>query len=361
MPNLNSLKDRVPPLYRKGDAVFFLDQLALPAREAYRRCATPEAVAEAIRTMVLRGAPLIGCAAAYGYALAARGADVCDERLRARLGRAERLLAASRPTAVNLFWALRGMRRTAEALRARGSKRFYAELLAAADAVTKEDVEVNRRMAGHGAKLLPKGGALMTICNTGALATAGIGTALGVIRWAHRLGRARLVYPLETRPYLQGARLTMWELAQARIPARLITDGMAAHIMKTERIAAVLTGADRVAANGDAANKIGTYGLAILARAHGIPFYVVAPSSTVDLGTARGEDIVIEERSEEEVLEVRGLRLAPAGARARHPAFDVTPARLITGLVTDRGVFRAPYGPALRRAFRAAPPGRAPF
>lgn len=355
MPDLNSLRDRVAPLYRRGDAVFFLDQLALPGRTAYRRCATPEAVAEAIRKMVLRGAPLIGCAAAYGYALAAKGARVCDGRVAARLARAERLLAASRPTAVNLFWALREMRREADALRAAGSKDFYRELLAAADAVTAEDVEVNRRMAGHGEKALPegRGQALMTICNTGALATAGIGTALGVIRWAHKTGKAGLVYALETRPYLQGARLTMWELERERIPARLITDGMAAHIMKTERIAAVLTGADRVAANGDAANKIGTYGLAILARHHGVPFFVVAPSSTVDMGTRRGEDIVIEERSEEEVLEVRGLRLAPKTARARHPAFDVTPAGLITGLVTDRGVFRAPYGPALRRAFGA--------
>lgn len=358
MPDLKSLKDRVPPLYRRGDAVYFLDQLVLPDRVAYQRCATPEEVAKAIRDMVLRGAPLIGCAAAYGYALAAKGAAVCDAALWTRLGRAEELLAASRPTAVNLFWALRAMRAKAEALRADGSRAFYRELLAAADEVTREDVEVNRRMAGHGAPLLPKGGALMTICNTGALATAGIGTALGVIRWAHKLGRARLVYPLETRPYLQGARLTLWELAQAGIPSRLITDGMAAHIMKTERIAAVLTGADRVAANGDAANKIGTYGLALLAKAHGIPFYVVAPSSTVDMRTARGSDIVIEERSEAEVLEVRGLRLTPKGARARHPAFDVTPARLITGLVTDRGVFRAPYGPALRRAYGRPARGR---
>lgn len=353
MPELRALKDKVAPLYRRGDAVYFLDQLVLPGKVAYRRCDCPEEVAEAIRTMVLRGAPLIGCAAAYGYALAARGASFCDDRLEKRLNQAEKLLAASRPTAVNLFWALRAMKQKAQALRADGSRTFYRSLLAEADAVTREDVEVNRRMAGHGAPLLPKGGAVMTICNTGALATAGIGTALGVIRWARKLGRAELVYSLETRPYLQGARLTMWELAQEGIPSRLITDGMAAHIMKTEKISAVLTGADRVAANGDAANKIGTYGLAILAKAHGIPFYVVAPSSTVDMKTAKGSDIVIEERSEAEVLEVRGLRLAPKGARARHPAFDVTPARLITGLVTDRGVFRAPYGPALRKSFKS--------
>ena len=304
-------------------------------------------MADAIRRMVLRGAPLIGCAAAYGYAFAARGPEA---GVWLRLAKAERLLAASRPTAVNLFWALKAMRGEALALRSSGLRRPYARLLAAADALTAEDVEVNRRMAGHGAPLIPKGGVVMTICNTGALATAGIGTALGVIRWAHKLGRVKLVYALETRPYLQGARLTMWELAQARIPARLITDGMAAHILKTEKVDAVLTGADRVAANGDAANKIGTYGLALLARAHGVPVYVVAPASTVDLATPRGDAIPIEERSEREVLEVRGTRLAPAGARARHPAFDVTPARLITALVTDRGVIRPPFRTGLRQA-----------
>lgn len=349
-PLLSSLTDRVAPLKRRGDAIFFLDQLALPSRVAYLRCATPEAVADAIRTMVLRGAPLIGCAAAYGYAFAAKGISRPDARAWSRLEKAERLLAASRPTAVNLFWALRAMRAKAKALFAEGSRTIYHELRAEADALTRADVEANRRMAGHGAALLRPGSTLMTICNTGALATAGIGTALGVVRWAHRLGRVKLVYALETRPYLQGARLTMWELSRERIPARLITDGMAAHIMKTERIDAVLTGADRVAANGDAANKIGTYGLSLLAKAHGIPFYVVAPSSTIDLGTSDGSAIPIEERSEREVLEVRGLRLAPAGARARHPAFDVTPARLISALVTDRGVIRAPYRPRIRKS-----------
>ncbi|MDE2293729.1 MAG: S-methyl-5-thioribose-1-phosphate isomerase, partial [Elusimicrobia bacterium] len=288
----------------------------------------------------------------YGYALAAKGARGADAGTMQRLARARRLLADSRPTAVNLRWALESMGRRAEALRAAGTRRLYGELLAEADAVARADVEANRRMAGHGAPLLRKDSTVMTICNTGALATAGIGTALGVVRWARRLGKVKLVYALETRPYLQGARLTMWELEREGIPARLITDGMAAHILKTEKVDAVLTGADRVAANGDAANKIGTYGLALLARAHGVPFYVVAPWSTVDLSARGGEDIPIEERSEREVLEVRGVRLAPRSSRARHPAFDVTPARLITALVTDRGVLRAPYGPALRRALR---------
>ncbi|MBI3296821.1 MAG: S-methyl-5-thioribose-1-phosphate isomerase [Elusimicrobia bacterium] len=349
-PLLSSLTDRVAPLKRRGDAVYFLDQLLLPSRVAYKRCATPQAVADAIRTMVLRGAPLIGCAAAYGYAFAAKGVSRPDARSWKRLAAADRLLAASRPTAVNLFWALKAMRERAAALRAAGTSSLYCGLLAEADAITRADVEANRRMAGHGAALLKPGSTVMTICNTGALATAGIGTALGVVRWARRLGKVKLVYALETRPYLQGARLTMWELAKEGIPSRLITDGMAAHIMKTERVDAVLTGADRVAANGDAANKIGTYGLSLLAKAHGIPFYVVAPSSTVDMATRDGGDITIEERSEAEVLEVRGLRLAPAGARARHPAFDVTPARLITALVTDRGVIRAPYGAGLRKS-----------
>ena len=349
MPDISKLTDRVAPLKRRGDAVYFLDQLALPDKVRYRRCATPEAVAHAIRTMVLRGAPLIGCAAAYGYAFAAKGAGRAGAGALARLDRAERLLAASRPTAVNLFWALKAMREKARALCAEGAPDLYRGLLAQADAVTREDVETNRRMAAHGAALLKKGSTVMTICNTGALATAGIGTALGVVRWARRLGKVKLVYALETRPYLQGARLTMWELEREGIPARLITDGMAAHIMKTEPIDAVLTGADRVAANGDSANKIGTYGLSLLAKAHGVPFYVVAPSSTVDLATRSGEDIPIEERSEREVLEVRGLRLTPARARARHPAFDVTPARLITALVTDRGVVKPPSRSRLKQ------------
>lgn len=349
MPDISTLTDRVAPLKRRGDAVYFLDQLALPDKVRYRRCATPAAVADAIRSMVLRGAPLIGCAAAYGYAFAAKGARRADAAALSRLDGAERLLAASRPTAVNLFWALKAMREKGRALRDAGTKDLYRGLLAQADAVTREDVETNRRMAAHGAALLKKGSTVMTICNTGALATAGIGTALGVVRWARRLGKIKLVYALETRPYLQGARLTMWELERERIPARLITDGMAAHIMKTERIDAVLTGADRVAANGDAANKIGTYGLSLLAKAHGVPFYVVAPSSTVDLATPSGSRIPIEERSEREVLEVRGMRLTPSGARARHPAFDVTPARLITALVTDRGVVKPPSRSRLKK------------
>lgn len=345
------LRDKVVPIYRRGDAVYVLDQLALPEKAVYRRLATPEAVADAIRRMVLRGAPLIGCAAAYGFALAARGARRASPAALKRLGSAARRLLASRPTAVNLAYGVRRMERKARELAARNGNGpdFYRALMAEADAVLREDLAANRSMARRGARLLKAGSRVVTICNTGALATSGVGTALGVIRQAWRDGRLSHVYACETRPYLQGARLTMWELLKEGIPATLITDNMAAHIMKTERVDAVLAGADRVAANGDAANKIGTYGLAILARHHRIPFYIVAPATTVDLSLPDGRRIPIEERSSREVTEVAGRPIAPKGTRARHPAFDVTPARLITALVTDKGVARPVSRASLRR------------
>jgi len=289
--------------------------------------------------MLLRGAPLIGVAAAYGYAFAAReGLD---------LDRAAKTLLASRPTAVNLAWAVRRMQERTRALRGTGDPR--GPLLREAHAVFEEDLDANRRMADFGARLLKRGSTVMTHCNAGALATAGIGTALGVIRRAYRLGKVRRAFACETRPYLQGSRLTLWELMTEGIPSTLITDNMAAHIMATEKVDAVLVGADRIAANADAANKIGTYGLAILARHHGIPFYVVAPSTTVDLSLSDGSRIPIEERSVREVVEVHGKSIAPKGAVARHPGFDVTPHALITAIVTEKGVVKPASGANLKR------------
>jgi methylthioribose-1-phosphate isomerase len=337
------MKDKVPPLLRRGQDILVLDQLELPHRILYRRCRTPAEVAGAIRRMILRGAPLIGCSAAYGYAFAARTERKDTPR---RLEGAARLLLESRPTAVNLRHAIERMRRKAASHRGRG---LFRALLAEADALAREDLEGNMRMARFGAALLPRGSTVMTHCNAGALATAGVGTAVGVIRWGFRTGRVRHVYACETRPYLQGSRLTLWELMQDRIPCTLITDNMAAHIMKTEKVHAVVVGADRIAANADAANKIGTYGLAILAKHHGIPFYIAAPSTTVDFSTPEGSRIPIEERSVEEVVRIRGRSIAPARAKARHPAFDVTPHELITAIVTERGVVRPADGKALRR------------
>lgn len=343
------LRDKYRSIYRRRETVFVLDQLVLPHRVVYRRIRTAEQMAAAIRGMVLRGAPLIGCAAAYGYALAGRGARRGTPAVRRRLSRAAKVLLASRPTGVNLAHALSRMQSCALILEKTAARHFGKSLMAEADAVTREDIQANQRMAEHGAPLLPRGARVMTVCNAGALATAGVGTAVGVVRWAHKTRGLKHVYVCETRPYLQGSRLTMWELIQYRIPATLITDNMAAHIMKTEKIDAVIAGADRIAANADSANKIGTYGLSILAREHGIPFYIVAPSTTVDLSLPTGNRIPIEERSSAEVTEIAGRRIAPKGTKARHPAFDVTPAKYITAVVTEKGVVKPANGRNLRR------------
>ncbi len=338
------IRDPHPTIRRKGNIVEVLDQLALPSRVSYRRVTSAETMAAMIRDMVLRGAPLIGVAAAYGYALAAKK----NQSPRSLETAAKRLLA-TRPTAVNLRWGLERMRSA--------SKRFegpqlFERLMAEADRIRKEDIDANARMAAHGAKLIKKGSTLITHCNAGYLATAGVGTAVGVIRHAFRQGKIENVYADETRPYLQGSRLTMWELMQDKIPCALLTDGMAAHIMKTEKIHGVFVGADRVAANGDAANKIGTYGLALAARAHKVPFYIVAPTSTFDLRIKNGNAIPIEERSSAEVLKIGGRSIAPKGARARHPAFDVTPAKLITAIVTDQGIIQPANGRRIKAVLR---------
>ena len=321
--------------------VVMIDQTRLPNEEVYVTCRTYEDVADAIRTMVIRGAPAIGVAAAMGIALGMQqpGADfelICDT-----IGR-------TRPTAVNLFWAIERMRKLYRSLS--GSTDIAAALATEAQLIREEDIAINRAMGQHGAPLVPDGKTVLTHCNAGALATAGYGTALGVIRAAVESGKHIDVFADETRPFLQGSRLTIWELQHDNIPATLITDNMAGHFLKSGRIGCVVVGADRIAANGDVANKIGTYGVAVLARENGIPFYVAAPTSTLDLTLKSGDEIPIEERSEHEVTHYSGSPVAPVGTAARHPAFDVTPHRYVTAIITEHGVSRAPYEDSLRKA-----------
>ncbi len=305
----------VEPIRWKGDHVELLDQRLLPDKIVYVTCRTATEVAQAIRDMVVRGAPAIGCAAAFGVVLS-RGSKESYE-----------VLAKSRPTAVNLFWALERMKKA-------------KDLKAEAEAIYAEDLAANRTMGDLGAALIPQGARVMTHCNAGALATAGYGTALGVIRSAK--GKKISVNANETRPYLQGARLTAFEMVQEGIPCTLITDGMAGHLMSTGEVDVIVVGADRIAANGDVANKIGTYGLAVLAKRHGIPFYVAAPLSTFDPKIPDGSHIPIEERPAAEVTGYGATRWAPQGVSVRNPAFDVTPADLITGIITEKGVVLSP-------------------
>ncbi len=326
-----------PILYdEQRDLVRLIDQRLLPGEETWLELSSAEAVAGAIRTLAVRGAPAIGVAAAYGVAVEARrGAGP------AQLHRAAAMLAKARPTAVNLAWAVARISRKLAA--------GAAALLAEAHAIRDEDEAACRRLGALGAPLLPHGATVLTHCNAGALATAGYGTALGVIRAAHEAGNPVKVLADETRPFFQGARLTAWELHRDGIPVTVLTDGMAGWLMQRGEIQAVVVGADRIAANGDVANKIGTYGLAVLASHHGIPFYVAAPWSTVDLETATGGGIPIEERPSDEVVLIGALRIAPVGVAARYPAFDVTPAALVTAIITERGLVR-PVGAATLKA-----------
>jgi len=326
-----SLTTAVQPIRWAERTLQLLDQRRLPGEVTYVECRDAGEVARAIRDMVVRGAPAIGVAAAFGLALTAqRGEDV---------RRAAEELRRARPTAVNLAWAIDRMLAAA----ARGE-----DLEREARRMFDEDIEANRRIGRYGAALLGDRATLLTHCNAGALATAGYGTALGVVRAAVEAGKSIAVFADETRPYLQGARLTAWELQQDGIDVTLITDNMAGHFFQQGTFDAVIVGADRIAANGDTANKIGTYTIAVLAAAHGVPFYVAAPWSTIDVRCASGKDIPIEERSAKEVVEIGGIRVAPEGIAVRHPAFDVTPARLITAIITDRGVLRPPYGETIR-------------
>ncbi len=331
--------DTVRAVEWRDNALYLLDQRRLPDEAVYLRLDSAVEVARAIKNMVVRGAPAIGIAAAYGAALAAReagrsaegeGAAVLESGLKA--------LAESRPTAVNLFWALN----KARAVLSQGPEQPDAALLDLAHEIHRQDVEGNRRMGAFGAALIEPGEAVLTHCNTGSLATGGFGTALGVIRAAFAGKKVKRVFADETRPWLQGARLTAWELVQDGIPVSLLADGAAAHLMKSGQVSWVIVGADRVAANGDAANKIGTYGLAIAARHHGVKFMVAAPTSTIDPKTATGDDIEIEMRGQEEVLTCGSRRMAAQGARAWNPVFDVTPAGLVNALVTEKGVIENP-------------------
>jgi len=340
------------------DGVSMLDQRLLPAQETYLMLRSYDEVAEAIRKMVIRGAPAIGVAAAMGIALGANqsvGTSVAD--LEDDLLYICDVMGKTRPTAVNLFWAIDRMRATFQRAVATTSnvEEVKKLLVAEALAIFDEDIAANRAIGKFGGPLLPDGATVLTHCNAGALATAGdYGTALGVIRGARDAGKKIAVIADETRPFLQGLRLTAWELAKDEIPVTVITDNMAGHVMKSGKVDAVVVGADRIAGNGDTANKIGTYMVAVLAREHGIPFYVAAPLTTLDLKLKSGEEIPIEERDEKEVTHIREYQLAPDGIGVHNPAFDVTPNHLITAIITDKGVARPPYTAALKQLFEQA-------
>ncbi|MCZ2154114.1 MAG: S-methyl-5-thioribose-1-phosphate isomerase [Bryobacterales bacterium] len=328
------------------DGVVLIDQTRLPRESVYVTCKSYEEVAVAITDMIVRGAPAIGVTAAMGAALGALQSE--DTRLREEFPRILERLANTRPTAVNLFWALDRMRRVFDSVVDQPVDAIRARLVEEAQQIKREDIAINEAMGQFGAELIPEGATVLTHCNAGALATAGYGTALGVIRAAVAAGKHVNVFADETRPFLQGARLTAWELQQDGIPVTLITDNMAGHFMKAGRITCVVVGADRIAANGDVANKIGTYSVAVLARENGIPFYVAAPISTIDLSLATGDGIPIEERAASEVTHVGGVELAPAGIAVANPAFDVTPNRYVSAIITERGVARNPYNQTLR-------------
>jgi methylthioribose-1-phosphate isomerase len=332
------------PISWQRHRLVLLDQRQLPGEEVYLECHRWPEVADAIRTLAVRGAPAIGVAAAFGVALAGLASPARDpDALLGDIETAIAGLAATRPTAVNLFWALERMGRHAREARNLPLDRLRASLVQEAEAILEEDVAANRRLGTLGAKLVPARARILTHCNAGGLATAGYGTALGIVRGAVEAGREPFVWVNETRPVLQGARLTAWELVREGIPHAVIADVAAASTMARGEVDLVVVGADRIAANGDTANKIGTYGVAVLARHHGIPFYVAAPFSTIDPRVPDGSAIPIEERDPREVQELGGRRIVPAASPARNPAFDVTPAALITAIVTERGIFRHPY------------------
>jgi methylthioribose-1-phosphate isomerase len=343
-------EDFVTVTWTPAGSVRLIDQTRLPTEEVYIECRTIEEVAEAIRTMRVRGAPAIGVTAAMGLALGAQTIQAESfKEFFAALEAMGSLLMRTRPTAVNLAWGVRRLLNLARKSRNLSLPEIKAALVAEARAMQAEDIRINRAMGQYGQSLLPDPARVLTHCNAGGLATAGYGTAVGVIRAAAEAGKRIMVWVDETRPLLQGARLTAWELQRAGIPATLITDNMAGHFMARGQVDVVVVGADRIARNGDVANKIGTYSVALLARAHGIPFYVAAPISTLDLSLTDGSQIPIEERAPDEVTHVGGRRVAPAGIRVANPAFDVTPASFVDAIITERGVARAPYDVSLPR------------
>jgi len=344
----------IQPIAFRDNTLRLLDQRLLPSREEWVEITDPQQAIDAIRDLVVRGAPAIGVTAAYGLALGAGQLPDTrpefDQEFDSLCGR----MAVARPTAVNLVWAVRRMQAVVAARPEDPVPSLRAALLGEACAMQAADVEANRALGHHGAKLLGDDVTVLTHCNAGALATAGYGTALGVVRAAVELGKSITVLADETRPYLQGARLTAWELHRDHIPCTVITDSMSGHMMQQGVVDAVVVGADRIAANGDVANKIGTYMVAVLAREHGIPFYVAAPTSTIDLELPSGADIPIEERDGDEVLMVGDQRIAPEGVSAAYPAFDITPARLVNAIITETGVASAPYEDSLRARCLAA-------
>ena len=339
-----------------AEGVALIDQRVLPLKEEYRLCRTYQEVAEAIRTMVVRGAPAIGVAAAMGIALGLdRSGATSRDQLQAEFAQICETLARTRPTAVNLFWAIGRMRNLFDELLGNGTElaTIRSRMRQEAQTILEQDIATNRALGDYGAALVPPERTVMTLCNAGALATAGYGTALGVVRSAIRMGKNVDVLVLETRPFLQGARLTAWELQKDGIPTTLITDSMAGHFLHSGKVGCVLVGADRIAANGDVANKIGTYTVAVLAKENDVPFYVAAPLSTVDLAISSGHDIPIEQRSESEVTQIQGVAIAPAGVGVWNPAFDVTPNRYISAIITERGIATPPYLESLHRLKQA--------
>ena len=330
--------------------VRFIDQTKLPTEETYVTCTTYEQVADVIRNMVVRGAPAIGVAAAMGIALGVNSSKAeTTADLKRDLDQICDAIGKTRPTAVNLFWAIRRMQEKFERVRIRPIAQIKQDLTEEARRMHAEDIAANQAMGRHGATLMPSEGGVLTHCNAGALATAGYGTALGVIRAAVEQGKKIHVFADETRPFLQGSRLTAWELMKDGIPTTVISDNMAGAMMRRGKIAAIVVGADRIAANGDVANKIGTYTVAVLAKEHGIPFYVAAPISTVDLACPTGNEIPIEERNIREVTHIAGKQMVPDGVSVENPAFDVTPAQYVAAIITERGIARAPYDNSLRK------------
>jgi len=335
----------------KKNTVVMIDQTLLPEKEVYRKYKSHTEVAKAIKDMIVRGAPAIGVAAAMGVALGALKSKARDMKAFTKeFNKITALMASTRPTAVNLFWAIERMKKVASENASLGVEGLKKRLVEEAKTVHSEDIEICRLIGRHGGKLL-KNGTVLTHCNAGALATAGYGTALGVIRGAIEQGKKIAVYADETRPFLQGSRLTAWELKKDKIEVTLITDNMAGYMMKKGLIDAVVVGADRIAANGDVANKIGTYSVAVLAKEHSIPFYVAAPLSTIDMKVRHGDFIPIEERNEAEVTHLKGKRIAPSGIKVKNPAFDVTPSKLVAAIITEKGAVTKPYNKSLKALF----------
>lgn len=350
------MSSRVRTIDWKAGRVVMIDQRLLPTREVYRIYRDYRDVAKAIKQMVVRGAPAIGVAAAMGIALGAR--TIRDGDFSREIDRICRTFAATRPTAVNLFWAIQRMRRVVARNKHRNLETLRMLLEREALAIFEEDVAANRRLGSYGAELIEDGATILTHCNAGALATAGYGTALGIVRAAAEAGKRVRVFANETRPFFQGARLTAWELKKERIPVTVITDGMAGHFMKRGEIGCVVVGTDRTAVNGDVANKIGTYMMAVMAHRHGIPFYVAAPTSSIDISCPCGDRIPIEERPGREVSRVFDRQITPPGVRISNPAFDVTPNELVTAIVTEKGVARAPVARTLPKLIGIAPQRR---